>query len=147
MRAVIQRVKKACVKILSSGEVRSIAKGLLVFIAIKSTDGEKEVKWLANKIINLRIFPDENDKMNLSVKDINGEILIISNFTLYGDVSKGFRPNFMYSADPDTASRIYNNFVEYLKESTTLNVVSGEFREMMEIELTNDGPVTIIIDK
>lgn len=147
MRAVIQRVKKASVKILSNNEIRSIGKGLCVFIAIKSSDGMEEIKWFTNKILNLRIFPDEMGKLNLSVTDVKGEIMIISNFTLYGDVSKGFRPNFMLSAEPETANKIYNEFLEHFIKSTQLKVVSGEFREMMDIELINDGPVTIIIDK
>ncbi len=147
MRAVVQKVKSASVTILSTGERRSIGPGLLVFLAIKSTDTLAEVHWVANKVINLRIFPDENGKMNLSVQDINGEILIISNFTLYGDISRGFRPNFMYSAEPSFANRLYYEFVNHMKKITTLNIVTGEFREMMEVQLINDGPVTIIIDK
>lgn len=147
MRAVIQRVKKASVKILSNGEIRSIGNGLLVFIAFKSSDGLEEIKWFTNKILNLRVFPDPNGKMNLSVKDIGGEIMIISNFTLYGDVTKGFRPNFMLSAEPHIANKIYNEFIDYFRSTAPLEVVAGEFREMMDIELINDGPVTIIIDK
>ncbi len=147
MRAVIQRVKKANVKIIPANETRSIEKGLLVFLAIKSDDTFEKIKWMANKIINLRIFPDDENKMNLSVKDINGEIMIISNFTLYGDVSRGFRPNFMYSASQDFAREYFQQFVEYVKLNYQAPVVSGEFGAMMEIELINDGPVTIIIEK
>lgn len=147
MRVVVQRVKRASVKILSANEERSIGKGLVVFIAFKSTDTFDIIKWFTNKILNLRIFPDSEGKMNLSVTDVNGEILIISNFTLYGDVSRGFRPNFMFSAEPSLANKIYQDFVDYFKSSTKLNVVLGEFREMMDVELINDGPVTIIIDK
>jgi len=147
MRAVIQRVKKASVTIASTNEIRSIKTGLVVFIAIKSEDSLNEIKWMANKILNLRIFPDELGKMNLSVLDIQGEILVISNFTLYGDVSRGFRPNFMYSAEPNYAKQIYLDFVSYLKNNTSIKVVTGEFGEMMDVELINDGPVTIIIDK
>lgn len=147
MRAVVQRVKKASVKIIPKNESRSIEKGLLVFLAIKNDDTYEKIKWLANKIINLRIFPDENNKMNLSVKDINGEIMIISNFTLYGDVSRGFRPNYMYSANQDFAREYYQKFLEFVKLNYQTPVVSGEFGAMMEIELINDGPVTIIIDK
>lgn len=146
MRAVIQKVKRASVTLLSTGEKRSIGPGLLVFIAIKSSDTQAEIHWLANKIVNLRIFPDQNGKMNLSIENIKGEIMIISNFTLYGDVSRGFRPNFMYSAEPSYANKIYDEFVNHIRKMTTLNVVTGEFREMMEVQLINDGPVTIIID-
>jgi D-tyrosyl-tRNA(Tyr) deacylase len=147
MRAVIQRVKKASVTIATTNEIRSIKTGLVVFIAIKSEDSLNEIKWMANKILNLRIFPDALGKMNLSVLDIQGEILVVSNFTLYGDVSRGFRPNFMYSAEPNYAKQIYLDFVSYLKSNTSIKVVTGEFGEMMDIELINDGPVTIIIDK
>ncbi|MCX7908120.1 MAG: D-aminoacyl-tRNA deacylase [Ignavibacteria bacterium] len=147
MRAVIQRVKKASVRIINTGEIRSIGKGLVVFLAFKQNDSLQEIKWFTNKILNLRIFSDENGKMNLSVQDINGEIMLVSNFTLYGDVSKGFRPNFMYSAEPSIANKIYKDFIEHFRSSSSLYVVTGEFREMMDIELINDGPVTIILDK
>ncbi|ROL58964.1 D-tyrosyl-tRNA(Tyr) deacylase [Bacteroidetes/Chlorobi group bacterium MS-B_bin-24] len=147
MRAVIQRVKKATVKILSTKEERSIGNGLLVFLAIKTDDTMEMIKWFANKIVNLRIFPDSENKMNLSVRDINGEIMVISNFTLYGDVSRGFRPNFMFSANPELAKNLYQQFVEYLRNNYPIPIVSGDFGEMMNIELVNDGPVTIIIDK
>ncbi|MFN3306588.1 MAG: D-aminoacyl-tRNA deacylase [Candidatus Kapaibacteriota bacterium] len=147
MRAVVQKVKSASVTILSSGEKRSIGPGLLVFLAIKPTDTLAEVHWFTNKILNLRIFPDQNGKMNLSVQDIKGEILIISNFTLYGDISRGFRPNFMYSAEPNFANKIYCEFVDHIRKMTTLNIVTGEFREMMEVQLINDGPVTVILDR
>jgi D-tyrosyl-tRNA(Tyr) deacylase len=147
MRAVIQRVKKATVRILSTKEERSIGNGLLVFLAIKTDDTMEMIKWFANKIVNLRIFPDSENKMNLPVRDINGEIMVISNFTLYGDVSRGFRPNFMFSANPELAKNLYQQFVEYLRNNYPIPIVSGEFGEMMDIELVNDGPVTIIIDK
>ena len=147
MRAVIQRVKKATVRILSTKEERSIGNGLLVFLAIKTDDTMEMIKWFANKIVNLRIFPDSENKMNISVRDINGEIMVISNFTLYGDVSRGFRPNFMFSANPELAKNLYQQFVEYLRNNYPIPIVSGDFGEMMNIELVNDGPVTIIIDK
>ncbi len=147
MKTVIQRVKRASVKLLGTGEVRAIGRGLVVFIAFKSDDSSEEIKWITNKILNLRIFPDSQGKMNLSIKDILGDVLLISNFTLYGDVSKGFRPNFMVSAEPNIANKIYIDFIDYFKTTTNLKIITGEFREMMEIELVNDGPVTIIIEK
>ncbi|MCX7879456.1 MAG: D-aminoacyl-tRNA deacylase [Ignavibacteria bacterium] len=146
MRAVIQRVKKASVKIPEKALERSIGKGLLVLLAIKNGDSFEDVKWLTNKILNLRIFPDSNDKMNISVQDYGGEILIVSNFTLYGDVNRGFRPSFTDSADPTTAKRLYETFVEHIKTISKVNISTGEFGEMMDVELINDGPVTIIID-
>ncbi len=147
MIAVVQRVKQCSVTIRSSNEKRSIGKGLLVFLAVKSDDNVETIRWLVNKIVNLRIFPDANDKMNLSVQNVGGEIMVVSNFTLYGDVMRGFRPNFTHSAPPEVAEPIYNLFVEQLKIAIQGKVVAGEFGAMMDIELINDGPVTIIIEK
>lgn len=147
MIAVVQRVKQSSVTIRASNEKRSIGKGLLVFLAIKNNDNIETIKWFVNKIVNLRIFPDANDKMNLSVQNVGGEIMVVSNFTLYGDVMRGFRPNFTYSAPPEVAEPIYNLFIEQLKTATQHKIVTGEFGAMMDIELVNDGPVTIIIEK
>lgn len=147
MIAVVQRVKQCSVTIRANNEKRSIGKGLLIFLAIKNDDNIETIKWFVNKIINLRIFPDVNDKMNLSVQNVGGEIMVVSNFTLYGDVMRGFRPNFTCSAPPEVAEPIYNLFVEQIKTSTQNKVVTGEFGAMMDIELVNDGPVTIIIEK
>ena len=151
MRAVIQRVKRAKVNV---GEkiIGQIGKGLLVLLAVhkddaeaSSADGEKAVQKLAEKIINLRIFSDEEDKMNLSVKDINGEILAVSQFTLYGNCSKGNRPSFIKSAKPEKAISIYEKFVLYIRKQG-IKTAAGEFGAMMAVELINDGPTTIIID-
>ena len=120
---------------------------LTVLLAVSPDDTFDTIKWMCNKIVNLRIFPDDENKMNRSVLDIGGEILIISNFTLYGDVKKGFRPNYMASAPQETASKIYSETVNYLRKNYPIKVEDGLFGAMMEIELTNDGPVTIIIDK
>ncbi len=147
MIAVVQRVTKSIVNIPNLNYQDSIENGLLVLTAISPNDTEETLKWMANKIVNLRIFPDENGKMNLSVKDINGEIMVISNFTLYGDASRGFRPNFMYSAPPDFASQMFDKFVQILKENFSNKVATGIFGEFMNIELINSGPVTIIIQK
>lgn len=147
MIAVIQRVKQCSVIIRATNEKRSIGKGLLAFLAIKNDDNIETIRWFANKIVNLRIFPDTNEKMNLSVQNVGGEIMVISNFTLYGDVTRGFRPNFTNSAPPEVAEPIYNLFVEQLKITMQNKVVTGEFGAMMDIELVNDGPVTIIIEK
>lgn len=147
MLAVVQRVKKSSVIICANNEKRSIGKGLLVFLAIKDGDNLETIRWFVNKIANLRIFPDANDKMNLSVQDVGGEIMVISNFTLYGDVTRGFRPNFTRSAPPEFAEPIYNLFVKQLEIAIQKKVVTGEFGAMMEIELSNDGPVTIIVEK
>ena len=144
MRAVIQRVKNAEVKI-DGKIVGKIGKGLLVLLAVHQDDTEDKIERLATKIINLRIFADEEDKMNLSVKDVGGEILVVSQFTLYGDISKGNRPSFIESAKPDKAVPYYEKFVEKIKVSG-LKTATGEFGAMMEVGLVNDGPVTIIID-
>lgn len=146
MRAVVQRVKKAIVKI--DGNITgSIESGLLVFLALNSDDNMRVIEWMSNKLVNLRVFADDDGKMNKSVLDIGGGILMISNFTLYGDVSRGFRPSFIKSASPDISKPIYQKMVEYLRSNYALKIEDGEFGEMMDIELINDGPVTIIIDK
>lgn len=145
MRVLIQRVKKAQVSI--DNKIHSkIDQGLLVFLGIHKDDQEGSIPYLVNKCINLRIFSDKNDKMNLSVKDINGEILIVSQFTLYGTCLKGKRPEFTQSAKGDKAFDLYQNFVDQL---TTIysKTQSGVFGADMQVELTNDGPVTLIIEK
>ena len=113
---------------------------------ISINDNQETIRWMSNKLVNLRVFSDKNNKMNLSVLDIKGEILLISNFTVYGDVKKGFRPNFMAAAQPDLSEPIYDSMVNYLKENYSLKVASGIFGAMMDVELVNSGPVTIIID-
>jgi D-aminoacyl-tRNA deacylase len=146
MRAVVQRVSKASVKIDAKicGEIHT---GLVVLIAVSETDSGETIKWMCNKIVNLRVFPDEDNKMNLSVQDVNGEILLISNFTLYGDTRKGFRPSFTDSAPPSVAEPLYNEMIQYLKKNYSVKIATGEFGAKMDIELINDGPVTLIIDK
>jgi len=144
MRAVIQRVKNAEVKI-DGKIVGKIGKGLLVLLAVHQDDTEDKIEKMATKIINLRIFADEEDKMNLSVKDVGGEILVVSQFTLYGDISKGNRPSFIESAKPDKAVPYYEKFVEKIKTSG-LKTATGKFGAMMEVSLTNDGPVTIVVE-
>lgn len=146
MRAVVQRVRKANVTIDNKvhGEIGT---GLLVFIAIANSDTAETMQWMCNKLTNLRIFPDENDKMNKSVLDCDGGILIISNFTLYGDVRKGFRPSFIEAAQPEFAVPMYEAMVQYLKRNYPIKIASGVFGAMMDIELINDGPVTIIVEK
>jgi D-tyrosyl-tRNA(Tyr) deacylase len=146
MKAVIQRVSRAKVDI-DGKTVGSINAGLLVLVAICETDGIKEIEWMSNKIVNLRVFPDDEDKMNRSVIDINGGILFISNFTVYGDVKKGFRPNFMKSASAEISEPLYKQMLDYMRSKYSITIEAGEFGAMMNIELVNDGPVTIIIEK
>ncbi|TKD70252.1 D-aminoacyl-tRNA deacylase [Pseudalkalibacillus hwajinpoensis] len=144
MKAVVQRSKQASVTV--DGNVTgSIDSGLVVLLGVTHDDTEKDAAYLAGKIANLRIFEDENDKMNLSVKDANGAILSISQFTLYGDCRKGRRPNFMKAAKPDEANVLYEKFNAFLQDEE-LDVQTGIFGAMMDVQLTNDGPVTLIID-
>ena len=144
MRTVIQRVKYA--KVSVDGKVLGeIDKGLLVLLGITHEDSIKEVKWLANKTKNLRIFEDEEEKMNLSLEDVKGKVLIISQFTLYGNSIKGNRPSFIDGAKPDLAKDFYLRVIEELK-SYDIEIQEGGFGADMKVELLNDGPVTIIID-
>ena len=146
MRAVVQRVSRASVTI--EGKVTGeIGNGLLVFVALSHSDNSEIMKWMCNKLVNLRIFPDDEGKMNKSVLETSGGILLISNFTLYGDAHKGFRPSFIKSAPPEISKPLYESMVLHLKENYPIHIASGEFGAMMDIELVNDGPVTIIIEK
>jgi D-tyrosyl-tRNA(Tyr) deacylase len=147
MKVVVQKVKYSKLWIKSK-LVCSIDKGLVVLLGFKFLDDETLFEWFANKLVNLRIFNDDTGKMNLSVKDISGSLMIISNFTLYGDVRKGFRPSYSSAMDPTSAKLLFDKFVDYLYKSyPNINIQTGVFGEMMEVELLNDGPVTIIIEK
>lgn len=145
MKALIQRVKRASVTI-DDKLYSSIDAGLLVFVGVEKSDEKVNAEKLADKILKLRIFDDENDKMNFSVTDVKGEILAVSQFTLCGDCKKGTRPSFDNSAPLDKAIKLYEYFVECLKQSS-LNVETGKFRAMMDVELINDGPVTFFVEK
>lgn len=146
MKVVLQRVSKASVSI--QNEVYGkIANGLLLLVGFADTDTKQTFEWMIKKILNLRIFSDEAGKMNLSLIDIGGEILVVSNFTLYADARKGNRPSYIDAAYPESAKLLYDDFLTLLKESTDLNVQSGEFGADMQIDLINDGPVTIILEK
>lgn len=144
MRFVIQRVERA--KVTVEGKVSGeIGNGYVVFVGLLPTDDDKVMDYMLDKLVNLRIYEDENDKLNLSLKDIGGEILIVPNFTLYGDARKGRRPSYAKAAPPDEAEKLFDRFVEKAKE-TGLNVQTGIFRTHMKVELVNDGPVTILLD-
>jgi len=144
MRAVIQRVKQASV-VVGQEKIGSINKGLLLFLGIHHNDSEKELAWMVDKVVNLRVFEDKNSKMNLSLMDIQGEILIVSQFTLYGDCRKGRRPGFSEAAPPKHAKELYNEFIEAIRKRG-LTTASGTFQAMMDVSLVNDGPVTLLID-
>ena len=147
MRVVVQRVSEGSVTIPGEKYEAKIGNGLVVLLGIKIGDGEKDVTFLADKCCNLRIFENENDKMNLSIKDINGEMLIISQFTLYGDAQKGNRPGFTDAARPEEAIPLYEKFIARVKENIgEERVKTGIFGAMMMVKIFNDGPVTIIIE-
>ncbi len=144
MKVLIQRVKKAGVNI--NGEtVSSISKGILALVGIEKEDTREQVEKLAKKVVNLRIFPDENDKMNLSLLDVQGEMLIVSQFTLCGDCKKGTRPSFDKSAPPQIANELYEYFVSQI-QSYGVKTGTGVFGAMMEVSLINDGPVTFMLE-
>lgn len=144
MRAVVQRVSSSSVKV-DGKVIGSINNGFTVLLGICKDDTIEDLKYIKDKIINLRVFHDENDKMNLSICDVKGEILAISQFTLYGDCRKGRRPNFMEAMGGDDAKALYDEFVKMLKESG-LKIETGEFGADMKVEINNDGPVTILLD-
>jgi D-tyrosyl-tRNA(Tyr) deacylase len=144
MRAVIQRVRRASVRI--DGEIHGeITHGMLVLLGIRSADALSDLQWLAEKVVNLRIFEDRQGKMNRSLADIDGEMLIISQFTLYGDCRKGRRPGFSSAAPPEIAEPLYRRFIEEVK-NRQVRVATGIFQAAMEVELVNDGPVTLLLD-
>lgn len=145
MRAVVQRVTHASVTV-DNGVVGEIGPGLLVLLAAGEGDTETEARWLAHKTANLRIFSDAEGKMNLSVQATGGSVLVVSQFTLYGDIRRGFRPSFVKAAPPDVAEALVDVFVKAL-HATDIPVATGVFRAHMHVSLVNDGPVTIILDK
>ena len=144
MRAVVQRVSSSKVEV-DGVIIGEINKGINVLIGISKEDTEEDLKYIKEKIVNLRIFEDENSKMNLSLLDIGGEILVISQFTLYGDCRKGRRPNFMKAEGGEKAEKLYNAFIELLRE-TSLKVETGKFGADMKVDIQNDGPVTLLLE-
>lgn len=144
MRAVVQRVRRAKVTVQDE-VVGEIKQGLVVLLGVARDDSEADAEYLASKIVSLRIFDDDDGKMNRSVKDIDGGMLVISQFTLYGDVRRGLRPSWIEAAEPEVARLLYEFFIAQVRKLLT-NVASGSFRSMMQLELVNDGPVTILLD-
>lgn len=144
MRGVVQRVNRAQVTI--HGElIGSIGSGVVVLLGIHSDDGEREVRWMADKVVNLRIFEDENGLMNRSLPDVGGEMLIVSQFTLYGDCRKGRRPGYSSAARPEIAEPLYEQFIQTVRQMG-ITTATGRFQAMMQVELVNDGPVTLLLD-
>lgn len=145
MRAVIQRVKQATVTV-EGNQIASIKKGFLVLLGIEEADNLDDIEWLTGKIIKLRVFGDENGAMNNSITDVNGSILVVSQFTLHASTKKGNRPSFLKAAHPQQAIPLYESFVKNLETKLGKDVPTGEFGAMMDVALVNDGPVTLIID-
>jgi D-tyrosyl-tRNA(Tyr) deacylase len=144
VRAVVQRVAEASVSV-SGARVAAIGAGLAVLLGVKVSDGVADADYLADKVLNLRIFPDADGQMNRSVRDVSGALLVVSQFTLLGDARRGRRPSYVEAARPDEADRLYARFVDQLRLSG-LQVVTGVFRAMMDVALVNQGPVTILLD-
>lgn len=145
MRVLLQRVKEASVKV-EEQTVGQIDAGYLLLVGVTHEDTEQEVNWLADKVAGLRVFEDEDEKMNLSIQDVAGKVLSVSQFTLYGDTSKGRRPAFTQAAKPDIAERLYDQFNDRLR-THGLVVETGKFGAMMDVGLVNDGPVTLMLEK
>ncbi len=144
MRAVVQRVKGASVTI-DGTEISRIGKGLMVLLGITETDTEEDIEYICDKVINLRIFEDEDEKMNLSLSDVNGEVMLVSQFTLYGDARKGRRPSFIQAAKLEISLPLYEKTIECFKQKG-INVACGEFGADMLVEIKNDGPCTILLE-
>ena len=145
MRALIQRAKRAEVRV-SGNVIGTIGHGAVVLVGFTHADGEEQLSWMADKIVGLRIFADDEDKMNRSILDTAGELLVVSQFTLYGDAVKGRRPSFIDAARPETAIPLYERFVVLLRERVD-RVETGEFGAMMDVHLVNDGPVTLLLER
>jgi D-tyrosyl-tRNA(Tyr) deacylase len=150
MRVLLQRVSRAEVRVAGSqGELRvtgRIGRGFLVLVGFTREDGDPQLEWMADKVLGLRVFGDEEDKMNLALADVNGALLVVSQFTLYGDARKGRRPSFIDAARPEEAIPLYDRFVALLRERGA-RVETGEFGAMMDVELVNDGPVTLWLER
>ncbi|MEE9133207.1 MAG: D-aminoacyl-tRNA deacylase [Gemmatimonadota bacterium] len=145
MRVVLQRVARAEVRV-DGDQVGSIGRGYLLLVGFTSGDSEETLRWMVEKVRGLRLFPDSEGKMNLPIDEIGGELLVVSQFTLYGDVRKGRRPSFVNAAEPEEAERLYNRFVALLREGA-IPVATGSFGALMEVDLVNEGPVTLFIER
>jgi D-tyrosyl-tRNA(Tyr) deacylase len=146
MRAVIQRVGRASVSV-DGEELGAVGKGFLVLVGFTESDSDDIIRWMARKILSLRIFEDPDGKMNLDLAAVGGRILVVSQFTLYGDCRKGKRPGFDKSAPPDVAEAMYDYFVEVLREEAPFEIETGVFQAHMDVSLVNDGPVTLVLDR
>ncbi len=145
MRVLLQRVSRAEVRV-GTRRTGQIQRGFLLLVGLTHSDGEADLLWMADKIIGLRVFPDKDDKMNLSIADVSGALLVVSQFTLYGDAAKGRRPSFVDAARPEVAQPLYDRFLGLLRDRG-VRVESGEFGATMDVELVNDGPVTLWLER
>lgn len=145
MRALIQKVKQASV-VIGETENGSVGRGFVIFLGIEETDEEADILWLVKKITNMRIFEDEEGKMNMDLNAVKGELMVISQFTLHASTKKGNRPSFIRAANPDTAIPLYESFIKRCREAIGKNVATGEFGAQMDVSLINEGPVTIWLD-
>lgn len=146
MKVVLQRVSRASV-LVDKNEIGAINQGLLLLVGIHEDDNIEQMEWLCDKVLNLRIFDDENGRMNHSVTDIGGELLIVSQFTLYGDYEKGNRPSYIKAASPPKAEQLYDKMIHYMKTNSELTVQTGTFGAYMDVQLHNDGPVTLVLER
>lgn len=146
MKVVLQRVSKASVSV-DNVQVSAIENGLMLLVGVHEDDSEQEMQWLADKILKLRIFDDKDGKMNLSVQDVDGALLVVPQFTLYGDYEQGNRPSYMKAANPDKADRLYKEMVQYFKDHSELKIKTGKFGAYMDVQLNNDGPVTLVLER
>ncbi len=145
MRGVVQRVKEASVSV-DGKIVGKIGRGILLLLGVGKDDTFDDLRWMADKVVNLRIFEDENGRMNLSLIDVSGQLLVVSQFTLYGDARKGRRPSFTEAAPPEMGKKFYTDFIEYVSKTYDLEVKTGVFGAMMDVYIVNWGPVTILLD-
>ncbi len=146
MKVVLQRVSEASVTV-DNEQIGDIQQGLMLLVGIHEDDGPEQMEWLADKILKLRVFDDADGKMNLSVQDVEGEILVVPQFTLYGDYEQGNRPSYFEAAGPDKANKLYEDMVSYFKQHSDLNIETGEFGAYMDVALHNDGPVTLVLER
>ena len=146
MKVVLQRVSEASVTV-DNEQIGAIDHGLMLLVGIHEDDGPEQMEWLSDKILKLRVFDDEDGKMNLSVQDVDGEILVVPQFTLYGDYEQGNRPSYFEAAGPDKANKLYEEMVSYFKEHSDLNIETGQFGAYMDVALHNDGPVTLVLER
>jgi D-tyrosyl-tRNA(Tyr) deacylase len=146
VRVVLQRVSRAEVRV-DGRVIGRIGTGHALLVGFKLGDTRAQIDWMADKVLGLRVFRDDDDKMNRALEEVGGDLLVVSQFTLYGDVAKGRRPSFVDAAPPDVATALYDDFVAVLRAKTTRKVETGQFGAMMEVDLVNDGPVTLVIDR